>query len=129
MEDGAAALHREAGRRGAVELGGVDDVADRGQGADHRSPGGGDPARLAGLRVERVDVAVEGADIDGGPGVAGAGYGRPGVHVAARRVAPGQFPIGDVEAVDARVVVAGVDAAERDGRSRIELTGPPEARA
>src|SRR4051794_15750076 len=31
VEDGAAGLHREAGGRGAVELGGVDDVADRGQ--------------------------------------------------------------------------------------------------
>ena len=128
VEDRAPGLHREAGGRGAFELGRVDDVADRGQRADHRPARRLDPARFAALRVERVDVAVEGADVDGRAGVPGPRDRRARVGVAAGRVAPGELAVGDVEAVDPRVVVAGVDPAEGDRRGRVELAGAAEAR-
>ena len=76
---------------------------------------------LAVLGVERVDVAVEGADVDGRRAVLGVGDGRARVGVAAGRVGPGEVAVADVEAVDAAVVVAGVDAAEGDRGGRVEL--------
>ena len=129
VEDAPAAAHHEAGGRFVGELGDVDDVADRRERADHLAAGGAAPAQAAVLGVERVDVAVEGADEDGRRAVLGVGDGRAGVGVAAGRVAPGELAVAGLEAVDAAVVVAGVDAAEGDRGGRVEGARGAEARA
>ncbi len=57
----------------------------------------------------------------------GRGDGGAGVDVAAGRVGPGEFAVGDVVGVDAAVVVAGVDAAVGDRGGRVELPRAAEA--
>src|SRR4029077_16309137 len=88
---------------------------------DHLATGRAAPADAAGLRVEGVDVAVEGADVDGRRAVHRARNNWCRGAVAAGRVGPGEFAVRHVEAVDAVVVVARVDAAEGDRRGRVEL--------
>ncbi len=57
----------------------------------------------------------------------GGGDGGAGVGVAPGRVAPGDGAVVAVEAVDAGVVVAGVDPAEGDRRGRVEGPGGAES--
>jgi hypothetical protein len=112
-----------------AELGDVDDVADRRERADHLAAGRAAPAQAAVLGVERVDVAVEGADEDGRRAVLGVGDDRARVGVAAGRVGPGEGAVGGVVGVDAAVVVAGVDPPVGHRGGRVELAGAAEAGA
>ena len=126
VEDLAAGLHVPALGRFVGELGRVDDVADRRERADHLAAGRPLPAGFAVLRVERVDVAVEGADVDGRRRGRRAGDGRARVDPVAGRVGPGERSVALLVAIDAAVVVARVDAAEGDRRGRVELARAAE---
>ena len=87
------------------------------------------PANLAGLRVERVEVLVLGADVDGRVGLRRVGDRGRRVDPVAGRVAPEQLAGVLVERVDAAVDRAQVDAPEGDRRGRVDGPAAAEAEA
>src|SRR4029450_12145228 len=84
------------------------------------------PADVARLRVERVELAVVGADVDGGPGATDRRHGRGGAPHPAGLVAPREAAVARSERVDEAVEAADVHAPVRDGRGRVEA---PRAQA
>ena len=122
-------LHVEAdGADVRPEAGDVDDLAEHGRGAEDHPADVLLPAHLAGLRVERVEVLVLGADVDGRLGLRGVGDGGGRVDPVAGRVAPQQLARVLVEGVDAVVDAAEEDAAEGDRRRRVDRPAATEAR-
>ena len=64
LPDGRARLRAERPRRALVEVGDEDEIADDRRRAGDLLPERAHPALLAGARVQRVEVAVVGADVD-----------------------------------------------------------------
>src|SRR5699024_11129679 len=85
------------------------------------------PAHGAAARVESVEDAVVGADVDGRPEARGVLHGGRGVDVAAGLLGPGQPAVARREGVLAAVGGADVDAAERHGGGGVEVAGTQEA--
>ena len=86
------------------------------------------PAHLAAAGVERVEVAVVGAEVDGRLAARHLRDGGRGVDVAARALAPRELAVVGRERVDVAVGVADVDAAVGDRRAW-SRTGPSAGRS
>ena len=110
------------------EPGDVDVLAEHAGGAEDHPADPLLPAHVAGLRVERVEVLVLGADVDGRVGLRRVGDGGRRVDPVAGRVAPQQLAGVLVERVDAVVDRAQEDAAEGDGDGRVHRPAAAEAR-
>ena len=87
------------------------------------------PADGPAAGVERVEVAVVGADVDGRAEAGDVRDGRPAVDVVAGGLAPGEAAVARGEGIDLAVGVADVHAAERDRGRGVEDAARAEARA
>ena len=120
----------ERGRRAPREVRVEDEVADDDRGAGDLAARVVGPAHASRARVEGVEAAVVGADVDRRPGAGHAGHGGRGVDVVAGPVAPGELAVGGREGVDEAVERADVDAPVGRRRRRVEAPGlQPERRA
>ncbi len=85
------------------------------------------PADVTGAGVEGVEVAVVGAQVEGGAEAGGVGDGGGGVDVGAGLDGPVEPAGGGVVGVDAAVGVAEEDTAVEDGGGGVEVPLPSRA--
>src|SRR5947209_14509320 len=119
----------EPERRAPTEIGEVHDVADNRGGARDATAGISLPPDTAGVRVERIEVSVVGADVDGRAETGSLGHGGRRVHVCARLMSPVELAATRVECVHPAIGVADEDAsvAQRGGGVELAVAEQPTA--